>query len=144
NPPRCGLLVKNLLQLVAERLALRNHLRQLMTPDRLTKGCLRAQSNRLDKILNFQNRLLRTPDQPEDNRIDVHRNRIASQGRLGTDRRNAHPLIHVTAQRLNDRDNKKETRPAQTAISAEAQQSHLLPLIDYLDSEEKVNSHHAA
>jgi hypothetical protein len=53
-------------------------------------------------------------------------------------------LIHITAQRFDDRDNEKEAGVAYAAISAEAQEGRLLPLVYDLDCEEEVNADKAA
>src|SRR5208282_4596024 len=65
DAPRVRLLIENALQLAAESFALGDHLREFVAADRLAQRGLRAESNGLDKVLDFENGFLCVPDQPE-------------------------------------------------------------------------------
>ena len=85
----------------------------------------------LGKVLHFEDGLLRVPHQPEDDGIDIDGHSVAGECRLGADRGDAHALIDVAAERLDDRNDEEEAGAAQAAIAAKAQHGDLLPLVDH-------------
>ena len=83
DAPGVGLLVEDALQLVAQRLALGDHLRQLVAADGFAQGGLRAEGDGLDEILDLEDGFLGVPDQPEHDGIHVDRDGVAGQGGFG-------------------------------------------------------------
>ncbi len=90
-----------------------------MTADGFPERGLRAHIDGFEKILHFQDRLLRVPHQPENDGIDVHRNRVASQRGFRRHVGHAHALVYERAERLNERNNVKDPWPAQADVTAQ-------------------------
>ena len=140
DAPRIGLLVENALQLAPHRLAVRNHLRQLVPSDRFAQRGLRAHRDGLHEILHFEDRFLRVPHQPEHDGVHIHRHRVARERGFGRHAGHAHPLIDVPAERIDNGNHVEQARPAQSDIASEPQQRHLLPLIGDLDGEQQIDA----
>ncbi len=111
DAPRIGLLVQDALQFTAQRLALGHHLRQFVPADRFPQRGLGAHVDGLAEILDFQNRLLGVPYQPEHDGVHIDRNRVASQRGFRRDVGDAHALVHIAAEGIDDRDNVKKPGP---------------------------------
>src|SRR6185312_2418227 len=62
-----------------------------------------------------------------------------SQRRFGRNVSDAHALIHVAAQPVDNRHNQKNAGTPQSNESPQAQNRHLLPLIRNLDREQQIN-----
>ena len=95
NAPGIRLLVEDALQFVAEGFTFGDHLCQFVAADGFTECGLRAEGDRLDKVLNFENGLLGVPDHPEDNGVDVHRDSVTGERGLSRDTCNTNALVHV-------------------------------------------------
>ena len=140
DSPRGGLLVEDLLQLVAECLALGDHLGELMAADGFAKGGLRAEGDSLGEVLDLEDGLFRVPDEPEDDGVDVDGHGVAGEGGFGADGCDTDALIDVAAQCLDHGNDEEEAGTPQSAVATEAQHGDLLPLVDDLDGEEKVGA----
>ncbi len=125
---------------MAQRLALGDHLRQLVPADRFAQGRLGAQHDGLFEILHFEDALLGVPYQPEDNGVHIDRHGVARQGRFGFDIGDANALVDVAADRVDHRHNQEKPRAAEAAITSQAQYGGLLPLLGHLDREEEVEA----
>ena len=64
----------------------------------------------LREVLHFEDGLLRVPDHPEDDGVHVDRHGVARQRGFGRDVGDAHALVHVAAQRIDDRDDVEHAR----------------------------------
>ena len=110
DTPRIGLLIEQPLQLAPHHLALGDHLRQLMPPDRLSQRRLRAHEYRVLIILHLEHALLGVPHDPKNDGIHVGRDRVLGQRGLGRDARDSHALVHHAADRVDDRNDVERAR----------------------------------
>ena len=134
--------VQYALQLFAEHLALRDHLRQIVAADGFPQSRLRAHGDSLVEIHYLQNRLLGVPHQPEYDGVYVDRYGIARQCRLGFDISDANALVHVLADGIDHRDDKKDAWSAQADVAAQPQHSGFLPLFSYFDRKQEIQPDH--
>ena len=64
---------------MAECFAFGDHLGELVAADGFAEGCLRAQGDGLNEVLDFEDGFFRAPDEPEDDGIDVDGNGVAGE-----------------------------------------------------------------
>src|SRR4029077_15736576 len=138
--PGICLLVENALEFASQRLAFGDHLRQFMTTNGLPERGLGTQIDRIEKILHFEDRLFPVPPQAEDDGVDINWDRIASQGGFGGHAGHTNTLVHEGAERLHDGKNVKYSWPAKTDVTAQSEESDLLPLPYHFDGEQQVKA----
>src|SRR5205807_9177358 len=109
--PRIGFLVKNALQLASQGLAFGDHLRQFMATNGLPQRGLRTYIDGIEEILRLEDCLFRVPHQPEDNGVNIHWNRVASQCGFGGYAGHPNALVHEGTESLHDGNNVKYSRP---------------------------------
>jgi len=107
-----------------------------------SRSAVCAHGDGLDEVLDFENGFLGVPDQPEDDGVDVDRNRVAGEGRFRRDAGHAHALVHIGAQGFDDGHNVEDARAAESDVVAQAQNGDLLPLLHYLDGEHEIDAQH--
>ncbi len=128
------------MQLAAHGFALGDHLGEFVAADGFAQGGLRAHVDGVDEVLNFKNGFLGVPDHPEDDGVDVHRDSVAGERGFGGDTGDANALIHIGAERLEDRDDVAHAGAAQSDIASQAEDCDLFPLLHDLDREQKVET----
>ena len=69
-----------------------------------------------------------------------HRDRVASQGGFGGHAGHTNTLVHEGAERLHDGKNVKYSWPAKTDLTAQSEESDLLPLPYHVDCEPQVKA----
>src|ERR1700722_9147268 len=111
-----------------------------MAANRFTERGVRAESDGLHEVFDFEDGFFRVPDEPEDDGVDVDGNSVAREGGFGVYRREADALIDVAAQAVNDGNDEEDARAPQSSVAAEAQHSNALPLVDDLDGVEKIEA----
>src|ERR1700749_4766422 len=99
-----------------------------MAANQLAQGGLRTERYGLDKVFHFKDCLLSVPHQPEDDGVHIDWNCVTREGGLGANSSNAHPLIHISAERVEDRNEQQDARTAELPETAKPQDSDFLPL----------------
>jgi hypothetical protein len=140
DPPGVGLLVEDSRELLAELLALRDHLGKIVTADRLAQRGLRGEEDRVEIRLDLEHRLLGVPHQPENDRVHVDGYGVSREGGFGGHVGGPHALVHQVRDHVHHRDDPEQTRALEAAKLSEAQDHRFLPLVHHLDREHQTET----
>src|ERR1700722_9945739 len=111
-----------------------------MPADRFAQGGLGAKSNRVDEILDFENRFFGAPNHPENDGVDIDGNGVAGESRFGAYTCDADSLIDDLAERIHYRNHQEHSRLTHTDESSEAQHRDFFPLLHDADREQEVEA----
>ncbi len=85
-------------------------------------------------MLHLEHRLLRVPDHPEGDGVDVHRNGVGGERGLGGEVADPDPLIDELGHLVDHRDDEEQTGGLEAAEAPEAEHDGPFPLIGDLQA----------
>ena len=131
NTPRSGLLSDFFLQLHVGLFTIGQQRGQHRRADHLAKRRLGDSIDCLTIVGDGQRSLLGIVHVPEDDCVDVDRYRVLRQRRLGIESGGLDTLIDDRDHRVEDGDDRKQTRPSDALQLAEPQDNELLPNVGH-------------
>ena len=141
HTPGCGALIDDLLQLLVQLAAADQDVGQHHAPDDVPQGRLRRPVHGSVVVLHFQSGFFRVPDNPEQDRVHIHRDRILGQRFLGGERADHDAVIDPRGDRVDDRDDPEQTRAAQTVELSQPQNDGFFPLRGHFQGVKHVGTH---